>query len=133
MVAGGAGVVRMGVGKRGALHAHQLVDDLRAQQRLPRRGRTHGRHERFRRRRFQQEPSRPGAQSLQDEGIGIEGREHDDRHCVDGQNLLHGCDTIHDRHANIHQHHIGLRVEHGSHRVSAVARLGHDLDIGRIG
>ena len=79
---------------------------------------------------FRRYPWAPALDRLEEVGLAVGDREHDDADV--GQLRLdppRGLETAHDRHRDVHQDDVGQQVSRQSQTLLAVARLSHDLEV----
>ncbi|PIS62831.1 hypothetical protein AZH45_07075 [Corynebacterium striatum] len=69
-------------------------------------------------------------QGIDDEFVGVEGRQHHHRNVGHGRlQLRHRLNPIHDRHTDIHQHNIRALLRNQLHAIAPIAGLAHHFDV----
>ena len=81
---------------------------------------------------FAEEPAGPGAQRVEDVLVGFEGRQ--DQHPDAGEVFVRGdgaggCEAVHVRHPDVHQHDVGTGTSGQGDRLFARRRLSDDLQV----
>jgi hypothetical protein len=116
---------------RGVL-VEQPARDARREHRLAGGDHPDGLHELVGGRVLEQEPAGPGPQCLDHVLVEIEGGQHQHlrRAVPPGSGDLPGrLHTVHPRHADVHQDHVGLQGPHLVERLEAVSGLADDREV----
>ena len=80
---------------------------------------------------LQQKAARPGAQSIVNVLVHVEGGEHEHPGFCEqrvARNGAGGLDAVHFRHADVHEYHVGPKALRLLYRIGPVSGLADDLD-----